>query len=864
MAQTAQTIRLVTYNTQGDESSPSPSAVIPNLAIPIEGIGEENFVGDNITQLPDIIGLEETTSNGTTCLPLCNTLNTFYNANVYTYSTYQATQSGAANSGNGPNALIYNQLTMNLMASVGVGTPQGSGNGEFRQVVRYQFQPLADKGTNNGVFYVYVCHAKSLADGTVSTDQQEQEEEAAIIRGNEATLPANSAVMYVGDWNVDASTDPSMVEMSSSGQGQAFDPYNPTWSSEDWATTSKYQGIMSESDNDLRYRDDLQLVTSNVLNDGPGSPDYIAGSLHSFANNGSVAEGQNINQTGNTSLNDLPSNANPTRSQILTAMNKSVGSDHLPVVADYSLLIGATWSASTGGSWSTATDWAVSSIAQQAGVNANFINSITAPATISLDAQWTVGTVNINSTNAYTFTSGSGGSLTLSAGTAGSPAVNVFSGSHTLGAPVILTSSTLLNISPSTSTLTVSGNVSGTGGFTMSGSGTASLSGSNSYTGGNQVLTGTLQAESPTALGNANNSLKLSGGILDLNGNAIAIGALSGAGTVDNLNIGSTATFTVGSDGSSSTFVGTIQNTGGNVNLVKTGAGNLVLAGSNTYAGGTTISGGTLTISAAGALPSGSAVVNNANLVVNANSTISSLTGSTGVTTIGNGSTPATLALTGTNVVNIQSAILINGGTSAGSALDIGDNALVLPDNGSPATIETAIQQYIVSGQTAGSTSGAIISTFVTNNSSTYGIAYADGSDAGVLNTNLQPGQVVIEPDIIGDADMNGTVNFHDLQNLLGGFGNAGFWDQGNFNNHATVDFNDLQLLLGNFGGSTTLSYSELQGIEKLVGEFGYNATPNASGIGFTLTSVPEPATLALVAAGGALLVGRRRRRLLS
>ena len=78
--------------------------------------------------------------------------------------------------------------TLKLLASVGVGTPGGSSNGEYRQVVRYEFQPLGDSGST-GVFYVYVSHMKS---GTTSADAKARGQEATIIRNDEATLPANS------------------------------------------------------------------------------------------------------------------------------------------------------------------------------------------------------------------------------------------------------------------------------------------------------------------------------------------------------------------------------------------------------------------------------------------------------------------------------------------------------------------------------------------------------------------------------------------------------------------------------------------------------------------------------------------------
>jgi hypothetical protein len=231
--------------------------------------------------------------------------------------------------------------------------------------------------------------------------------------------------------------------------------------------------------------------------------------------------------------------------------------------------------------------------------------------------------------------------------------------------------------------------------------------------------------------------------------------------------------------------------------------------------------------------------------------------GGTGTLTVSNTgmmTVAGTLQVYGNGDVSISGTVPMVGGLAiaTGGLVNINSALLITTDGGSPATIEAAIQQYIESG--------AIVSNEVKSNPSVYGIAYADRSDSGVLDNNLVPGQVVIEPDLLGDADMNGIVNFHDLQNLLGNFGNPGFWDQGNFNNHATVDFNDLQLLLGNFGDSTALSYSERNGIENLVGEFGYTAIPNADGVGFSLTSVPEPVSIGVVSVGFAALVRRRRR----
>ena len=234
----ASNVRVVTYNLQADTGI-SNSVLLPNVTTVLEGVGQQQYVGDGILKLPDIIALQETTSNSTTVAPIVSSLNSYYShPGLYSYSSYQATQYGGNTVGNGPNALIYNQTALNLLASVGVGTPEGATNGEFRQVVRYEFQPVADAGTSNGTFYVYDSHYKSGAastsdDGT--TDGAMRNLEAQLIRNDEAAnLPSTASVLYVGDFNGDGSTEAAYQTItaakSPSGvtQGTAVDPINPT------------------------------------------------------------------------------------------------------------------------------------------------------------------------------------------------------------------------------------------------------------------------------------------------------------------------------------------------------------------------------------------------------------------------------------------------------------------------------------------------------------------------------------------------------------------------------------------------------------------------------------------------------------
>jgi fibronectin-binding autotransporter adhesin len=132
---------------------------------------------------------------------------------------------------------------------------------------------------------------------------------------------------------------------------------------------------------------------------------------------------------------------------------------------------------------------------------------------------------------------------------------------------------------------------------------------------------------------------------------------------------GSTSTFTINpANGVSTTFAGVIAGTNGgaqgNIALLKTGPGTLVLSGANTYSGSATISGGTLTAAAS----SGRAL------------------GSTSGVTVNSG---GTLLLGASNQINNTASITLGGGTfakgnfSEGSTSTAGVGALTLSATGS-------------------------------------------------------------------------------------------------------------------------------------------------------------------------------------
>jgi hypothetical protein len=324
----------------------------------LEGIGEEIINGDPAQPI-DVLALEETTSNPTTVQPIVNALNSFYSAYNYLYSTpagyamspYQATQDGGTSTGNGPNALVYNTNTLQLLSSVGIATPTGAapgGNGMYRQCVRYEFAPAGVAPGTNNEFFIYVSHYKADSGLIYDTDRLG---EAIIIRNDESTnVPANAGALYVGDYNPDDnSSEPGYQTICSNTapdgiqQGWGIDPLNTNaspninWSSSTASTNILF--MLSEEDYKLRYRDDLQVMTSNVYCQVAWGLHYIPGTYHSFGNNATTPWGDSVNIGGNTALNDLdPVKTSATGLTAAVLLQDLTGaSDHLPVVADYTV-----------------------------------------------------------------------------------------------------------------------------------------------------------------------------------------------------------------------------------------------------------------------------------------------------------------------------------------------------------------------------------------------------------------------------------------------------------------------------------------------------------------------------------------------
>ena len=156
----------------------------------------------------------------------------------------------------------------------------------------------------------------------------------------------------------------------------------------------------------------------------------------------------------------------------------------------------------------------------------------------------------------------------------------------------------------------------------------------------------------------------------------------------------------------------------------------------------------------------------------------------------------------GTSNVNLTSLSITGNGT-----LDIGNNRIII-DYSSPATDPIAsIAAWIKNGfyDLAGP---QIISSDIAADDAasglSYGIGYADGADGVVAG--LPSGEIEIMFTLLGDANLDGTVNSEDFTPFSANVGKNGSWDDGDFNYDGTVNSEDFTPFSANLGQSATLA----------------------------------------------------------
>ncbi|MGD0461862.1 MAG: autotransporter-associated beta strand repeat-containing protein [Tepidisphaeraceae bacterium] len=179
--------------------------------------------------------------------------------------------------------------------------------------------------------------------------------------------------------------------------------------------------------------------------------------------------------------------------------------------------------------------------------------TVTIAAAIGGSGNLTVGTGVGTGTLILTGANGYAGNTTISSGST----LQVGNGGTgaTLGGGSIINNASLV-FQQASGTLAVPNTISGTGSLTQAGSSTVSLSGSNTYTGATAVTSGTLQVANANALGYGGPVTTgsvavatVSGGVLDLDGQAVNKPITLNGGTLTNSNLSTAASLGTGVNG---------------------------------------------------------------------------------------------------------------------------------------------------------------------------------------------------------------------------------------------------------------------------------------------------------------------------
>jgi endonuclease/exonuclease/phosphatase family metal-dependent hydrolase len=296
-------MRIVDWNTL---NGPNDATGDANFQTVLQAIGNETVQGN--TQRIDILALEETdnsVSGGNSIGRIESVMDTLYPSTNYS-SVVTALDGGGDATG-----FVYDTSTVSLLESVTVGSGTLTHN-----VMRAKFHPVGTSGDSD--FYVYSIHLKS---GTTASDATQRGTEASFLRADADSLGDGTHVIFVGDFNMHGSSEAAYVNIVAPGDGQVLDVADAPG---EWTDNAAFKIVHSQDpQTTMDDRFDIQFASGEFF-DGTGL-EYVGNSYHVFGNNGTHALNQPIT-TG--------TGASPTVLNALVA-----ASDHLPVVADYQMVV---------------------------------------------------------------------------------------------------------------------------------------------------------------------------------------------------------------------------------------------------------------------------------------------------------------------------------------------------------------------------------------------------------------------------------------------------------------------------------------------------------------------------------------------
>ncbi len=535
------------------------------------------------------------------------------------------------------------------------------------------------------------------------------------------------------------------------------------------------------------------------------------------------------------------------------------------------------------------------------------------------------GTVTLEKTGTTTWALGGTNTYTgATAVSAGTLRVGNGSTTGTLGGGAVSVAAVAVLAFDRTDTPTVANAISGNGSVVQAGSGTTTLSGANTFTGGTTISAGTLAVSAIADSGTSNlgpsGTLALAGGTLEYT----AAGNATTARLVDISAANTTSAISVSDAAATLTLTNNVRNsdpTHPNVVLTKTGSGTLEIAGAGGNTGTSLVAAaGTTLLNATAravyeirALDTGATVrLAQANQVFNGDAT--STTGNirmTGGTLDLDGNAQEIFRLigsdnatTGTGTITSSSAATFTFGNNLAGRPSIFDGSLtgalaVVTRGTNPITLGGA-SSYTGTTTVGGSrlsVNGSLGNTAVTVTAGTLG---GSGSIAGTVavqnGATLAPGNSIESLSAGATSFASGATFAYEVDSqLLGNLAAAADLQVVNGNldiaSGALLSFTDLNpspaafvedstiFALFNYSGTwnggvfTYNSQPLTDGSRFSVGsqmwEIDYNST--TAGLNFTtdyvgsnfvtVTAVPEPATLVLVAAAAGLAAILRRRR---
>jgi hypothetical protein len=461
-------LRIVSYNIDCADQNSDNNITGPAHSLPtvIQGIGLHH-IGTNAQQM-DVLNCEELQS--TSLSNFVVQLNAIYGAGTYTYDTTTDT-----NTGGGPDGLIYNTHTVQVVSAralrdghivllqsngsyVAANSPGGGTNGVTRSPMLYQLRPIGFGTTND--FYMYVSHARSTSDDTAGDARYAEAQE--LRSDAKYKLPAGSHILYAGDWNLFNGSgenaylcltgqttsdtinwaDTNTTLWANTNQTQGYDPTSKTSppTTTTFANTAAdgstylYDDSTDSGTFCMTSRLDIQLPNAMMYaayNSKGGvqlAPDHsdpydTSGfpssqypyAFEVFGNNGTTPRLSPVTTSSNHSLDDLTSttpNATTVYSDILEVTGSNfVGSDHYPIVGDYLIVTNAVVTLPS----------SIKLSSQGFGTNGNFQVQLTSSASTGFEIQ--------ASTDLNTWTN-------IGSGTTGTNGVLLFQDTNAAGLPM--------------------------------------------------------------------------------------------------------------------------------------------------------------------------------------------------------------------------------------------------------------------------------------------------------------------------------------------------------------------------------------------------------------------------------------------